>query len=118
MRFNIFKIEYDWYEGEHEETFLGKQAEQEEFEKDLIEARDFARSLIGKREDNGDHLRKGYSVECLPEYYKQIILFLLEKKGYAICYLDEEITYCVDDSDNGENIRLKKYKETTHSSEL
>lgn len=53
---NIFKIEYGWYEGEHEEVLLGKGVEREEFEKDLVKGKEFAESLIDKevmREDIG-----------------------------------------------------------------
>ena len=42
MEFNIFKIEYSWPEDEHEVTLLGKNVEVKEFEKDLLEAKDFA----------------------------------------------------------------------------
>ena len=52
MEFNLFKIKYTWYEGEYEETSLGKNVKIEEFEKDLIGARDFAKSLIGKKLKN------------------------------------------------------------------
>ena len=30
---NVFKVEYYWYEGEHEEIFLAKDVNGEEFEK-------------------------------------------------------------------------------------
>lgn len=95
--FNIFKIEYDWCEGEHEETLLAKDIEREEFEKDLVEGRKFAESLIGKEEIRMNYLGKGYSIECLPEYYEQIIWFLINKKGYIECYFDYDITYSVND---------------------
>lgn len=71
--FRIFKIEYNWYEGEHGEIFLGKYVEKEKFEKDLTKAKQFAKSLIGKKVKHQNYLGKGYSVECLPEYYQQII---------------------------------------------
>ena len=115
--FNIFKIEYDWYEGEHDETLIGKNVEREEFEKDLVEARDFAKSLLGKKEDMGDYLGKGYSIECLPKYYEQIIWFLTEKKGYIICYFDEDINYSVDDNTN-HKINLTKSEKTINNTEL
>jgi len=51
---NIFKLEYDWYEGEHEETLLGKETTEQEFEIDLIKARKFAESLIGNKVKRGD----------------------------------------------------------------
>jgi len=96
---NVYKIEYFWFEGEHEYTLLVKDAEREEFEKDLIEARDFAVSLLGKEELNYniDYLGKGYTVECLPQYYEQIIWFLTEKKGYIEAYLNEYVSYEIDD---------------------
>ena len=94
---NIFKIEYHWYEGEYEETLLGKDVERKEFEKDLLKAKEFAESLIGKEIKEGNHLGKGYRVDCLPEYYEQIIWFLIEKLGYLICSFDETIIYNIDD---------------------
>ena len=118
MGFNIFKVEYNWYEGEHEEAFLGKSIEREEFEKDLIEAKDFAKSLIGKNYKNRVYLGKGYSVECLPEYYEQIIRFLVENKSYVECYFDNKISYSVDDFDDGKKIHISKCEEKTEISEL
>ncbi len=102
---NIFKIEYHWHEGEYEDTLLGKNVEREEFEKDIINAKEFAESLIGKKIEEGEYLGKGYRIDCLPEYYEQIIWFLTEKLGYIICHIDEDIDYTVDDfSDKQINI--------------
>ena len=42
MEFNIFKIEYTWYEEDYGKTLLCKNVERKEFEKDLIEAKNFA----------------------------------------------------------------------------
>ncbi len=94
---NIFKIEYDWCEGEHEETLLGKNVEREEFEKDTIKAKKFAESLIGTKIKKGNYLGKGYCVQCLPEYYEQIIWFLTKKLKYVVCNFDSDIRYNVDD---------------------
>src|SRR3989344_701665 len=94
---NIFKIEYNWYEEDHEETLLGKEVSPEEFEKDLLQAKEFAEGLIGIEINEGEYLGKGYRVDCLPEYYEQIIWFLIQKLGYIICYIDEDIDYTVDD---------------------
>lgn len=116
--FNIFKIEYDWHEGEHEETLLGKNAEIEEFEKDILEAKNFAKSLIGKKVENGNYLGKGYSVECLPEYYEQIIWFLVENKGYIECNLNEDIVYSIEDSNNWADIKLIKSEKLIKESEI
>lgn len=118
MEFNIFKVEYDWYEEEHEETLLSKNVEREEFEKDLIEAKKFAKSLISKKTEKGDYLGKGYSVECLPEYYEQVVWFLTEKKEYSECNFDEDITYNINDSENGEEIQINKCEEQTKITEL
>lgn len=114
---NIFKIEYYWPEDEHEETLLGKNVEREEFEKDVTKARKFAESLIGKEIREGEYLGKGYSVQCLPEYYKQIIWFLTERAGYAVCYFDEEVYYTVDDSSN-KKIDITKSARKIERSEL
>ena len=43
----IFKIQYDWYEGEHNETLITKDVEESEFKKDILEAAAFAESLKG-----------------------------------------------------------------------
>ncbi len=94
---NIFKIEYNWYEDDHEEVLLGKNVEREEFEEDLIKAKEFAESLIGIEIKEGEYLGKGYRVDCLPEYYSQIIWFLTEKLGYIICRYDIKITYDIND---------------------
>lgn len=115
--FNIFKIEYTWYEGEHEKTFLGKDVEQKEFEKDLIKAKEFAESLIGKKIEDGNYLGKGYAVECLPEYYEQIVGFLINNLGYIKCYIDKEITYMVDDPSD-KKISLIRLEEQIKHHEL
>jgi len=103
----IFKIQYDWYEGEHEETLLGKNVSSEEFEKDLIKAKEFAESLIGKEIKEGKYLGKGYRVSCLPEYYEQIIWFLITKLDYIVCEYNNNIKYVVDD-DQDKKIHLSK----------
>jgi len=46
--FNIFKVQYDWYDGEHQEILVGKAVEVQQFEKDLAKAKHFAESLRGK----------------------------------------------------------------------
>jgi hypothetical protein len=94
---NIFKIEYHWYEDDHEETLLAKAIEREDFEKEIIKAKEFAESLRGIEIKDGEYLGKGYRVDCLPEYYEQIIWFLPEKLGYIICHFDERINYSIDD---------------------
>lgn len=105
---NIFKLFYQWYEDDSGETFLGKEVAEEDFEKDLLEAKDFAESLKGIEIKDGDYLGKGYSVECLPEYYQQIIWFLTEKKGYLICNIAKDVEYFVDD-DSQNKLAIKKY---------
>ncbi len=91
----IFKLEYDWYEGDHGEILLGKGVEKKQFEKDLLKAKEFAESLIGKEIEGGDYLGKGYAVDCLPEYYQQIIWFLTSKLGYTTCNYNEGVAYHV-----------------------
>tara|TARA_Y100000034_G_C6679721_1_gene298767 strand:- start:207 stop:533 length:327 start_codon:yes stop_codon:yes gene_type:complete len=99
-------MEYDWYEGEHGEFLIGKSIDPREFKKDLLKAKGFAESLIGKKaEDN--HLGKGYRVECLPEFYEQILWYLTEKLGYIYCNYDGDTIYNVDE-ENG--IKLTIYK--------
>lgn len=79
---NIFKIAYQWYEDDHEETLLGKNVSEEKLEKDLTEAKNFAEGLIDIKIEEGSYFGKGYRVDCLPEYYNQILWFLTEKKEY------------------------------------
>ncbi len=95
--FNIFKIEYDWYEGEYYETLIGKRVNIKKFEKDLAEAKRFAEGLIGKKVKK-DYLGKGYSVECLPEFYEQILWYLTNKLGYILCDYDNQTSYSIEDS--------------------
>ncbi len=106
----IFKLSYQWYEDDHDETLLGKDVKREEFEKDLIAARNFAQSLIGNKVKIIDYkyLGLGYSVQCLPEYYAQIIWYLTEKKGYVECSRDIDIEYCIDDDCSGSKIGIRK----------
>ncbi len=116
--FNIFKIEYDWYEGDHGEIYLGKRVEKEDFEKNLIKAKKFAESLIGKKVKDYNYLGKGYSVECLPEYYEQIIWFLIDKMGYIECYFNNHISYHIDDSSNGKKIELTRFEKDVKHTDL
>ena len=51
---NIFKISYIWCDGDCDKILIGKETTKEVFEQDLKEARDFAKSLIGKKE-KGDY---------------------------------------------------------------
>lgn len=92
-KLRIFRIYYDWYEDDHNETLLGKEITEEEFEEDMREAVSFATSLIGKEAESGDYLGKGYKVDCLPEYYEQILWFLINKKGYINCDFDMKVQY-------------------------
>ncbi len=114
---NIFKIVYSWYEGEYREILLCKNIEKEEFEKDIIKAKEFAESLIGIEIQDGEYLGKGYNVACLPEYYNQIIWFLIEKLRYVQCYYDEDITYYIDDESN-KKISISKSKRKVEINEL
>jgi len=104
---NIYKISYSWYEGEYDCCLLAKDISIEDFEKELDEATKFAKSLLGIEIEGLDYLGKGYRAECLPEFYKQIIWFLTNKKNYITCYFDEDIEYSVDD-DYPEKICIKK----------
>ncbi|MFH1065515.1 MAG: hypothetical protein V1734_03355 [Nanoarchaeota archaeon] len=113
----IFRIYYDWYEDDHKETLLGKRVSEEEFEKDIMEAINFAKSLIGKEMKFGDYLGKGYSVECLPQYYGQVVWFLTEKKGYLLCDFDMEIQYKIED-EYKDRITARKRIETVQWEEI
>lgn len=104
----LFKICYQWYEGEYRETLVGKDVSQEQFEKDITEAKKFAQGLLGIQIKEGSYLGKGYSVACLPEYYNQIIWFLVEKKGYIECSRDERIEYFIDDGTTANPIVVEK----------
>tara|TARA_Y100000310_G_C20086521_1_gene536290 strand:- start:18 stop:374 length:357 start_codon:yes stop_codon:yes gene_type:complete len=109
---NIFKVEYDWYEGEHSEVLVGKNVNQEDFEKDLLKARDFAENLKGKKVESGETLGKCYRVECLPEFYEQILWYLCEKLSYVYCCYDENICYSVDDDFSKRISIIKEVKKT------
>lgn len=107
-KLNIFKIFYDWFEGEHREILLAKQISIEEFENDLIKAKDFAESLIGMKIEGYEYLVKGYNVQCLPEYYNQIIWFLTEQEGYNECSVNKYIEYRIDDYSDENKITVSK----------
>ncbi len=115
--FNIFKIQYDWYEGEHREILIGKAVEAQQFEKDLREAKKFAERLRGKEIDKGESLGKGYRVECLPAFYEQILWYLVEKLGYKYCYYDADIHYDIDD-DIGKKIKVTKFEKKVEQREI
>ena len=114
---NSFKLEYYWYEDEHEETILIKDVKREEFEKDLLEAKQFAEKIKGIKIKEGKYLGKGYNIECLPEFYEQIIWFLKEKKKYKECQFNVDISYIIDDDSNKE-INIAKNEKITKRTDL
>jgi len=115
--FNIFKVQYDWYEGEHWEILIGKAVDVQQFEKDVAEAKQFAEGLRGKKIEKGEYLGKGYRVECLPEFYEQILWYLVEKLGYQYCDYDDDAYYDVDD-DIGKKIKVTKVEERIERKEI
>ena len=114
---NSFKLEYYWYEDEHEETILIKDVKREEFEKDLLEAKQFAEKIKGIEIKEGKYLGKGYKIECLPEFYEQVIWFLTEKKQYKECQFNGDISYIIDDDSNKE-INIAKNEKITKRTDL
>ena len=95
----IFKIVYDWYEGEHGEILVCKDVTSGEFEKDLLECRNIDQGKIGKGY---------YKVNCLPEYFEEI-LSQLKKKEYFELEFNEDVSYFInDDRITGEVIELTK----------
>jgi hypothetical protein len=104
---NIFRIEYHWYEDDYDSTLIGKDVEREVFEKDLKEAILFAESLKGKKIKDYDYLGKGYSVECLPEYYEQVIWYFIYKLGYTEIEYEDRYSYEIDE-DYDETIKRQK----------
>jgi hypothetical protein len=115
--FNIFRVEYQWVEGEEGFTLVGKGVTRRRFEKDLSEAKRFAESLRGKEIISGENLGKGYYTECIPEYYRQILWFLKNKKGYVYCYFDEHFAYKVDNG-LGRSILVERKEKRTKRSEI
>ena len=115
----IFKIEYSWCEGDYDKSLVGKNVSVKEFEKDLKEARNFAESLIGIEVER-DYLGKGYAVECLPEFYRQIIWFLINKKGYLECEYNYLMSYDIDDSTRSGKIEIiiNKVEKITEREEI
>ena len=115
--FNLFRIKYEWYEGDCGEILIGKKVSVEEFENELIKAKDFAKSLSGKKIKSGDYLGKGYRVECLPEVFEQILWYLTEKEEYIECSYDESVCYDIDDNQN-KKVTITKLKKKTESKEV
>lgn len=115
--FTIFKLQYDWYEGEHEEMLIGKAVEIQQFEKDVIEAKNFAEDLKGKVIEKGQYLGKGYRVECLPAFFEQIAWYLVEKLGYQYCHYDADTHYDVDD-DFKKKIKVTKIEKKAERREI
>lgn len=103
--------------GDHDEILLGKNVETEEFEKDLINAKKFSESLMGIEIKDGEYLGKGYRIQCLPEFYEQIIWFLTSELNYLKCYYDGNINYNIDD-DSNKKIEIIKVKKKIERSEI
>ena len=109
---NLFKIEYNWYEGEHEEILLGKAITEEQFEFDLKEAKKYVQSQIGKKDK-----KSKWNVECLPEYYRELLDYLVKKHKYQVCSIDNNISYEVDDNFD-KKISITKHKQVINREEL
>ena len=114
---NIFKINYYWYEGEQEKTLLIKDVRRDDFEKDITEAKAFAENLKGIKIQKGEYIGKGYKVECLPEFYEQMLWFLIEKKKYKRCEYDKNISYIIDD-DSNKKIEITRSEKRTKMTQL
>jgi len=115
--FNVFKIEYFWFEGEHKAVLLAKTIDQKGFEKDLLNAKKFAEKLKGIKV-KGDSLGKGYVVECLPEYFDQIVWFLTNKCNYIKLFFDTRISYLVEDMCRGNKIFIDKQEKKVETKQL
>ena len=94
----LYKISYDYYEGEHEETLLAKDVDKEQFDKDIMEAKDYAQSLIGLKYKKSN-FSVPYSVEYLPEFYNKIVDYLETQKGYVEIHTNDDVCYEIDDRD-------------------
>ena len=89
----IRKIKYTWHEGDYGEAYIVYDNE-EQLEKDLVEAQDKA----------NEHT--GYRVRCLPSFYDFIIKHL-EEQGYIIDYYFDDTSYDVDD-DMGNKVAIQR----------
>src|SRR3989338_5634488 len=116
--YNIFKIGYVWHDGDEDYTYLAAAKDKEQNHKDLMEARSFAENLIGKKTEERDYLGKGYSVQCLPEFYEQIVWYLETKLGYVVCYMDDDTEYFVDDFRGATKIIVSRRVRKIEATEL
>ncbi len=82
-----------------------------------MKAKKFAESLRGKMINKGEYLGRGYRVECLPEFYAQILWHLTEKQGYTYCYYNADTHYGVDDDIN-KKIKIAKLEKRIEEREL
>ena len=96
---NLFKLQYTWYDGEHQSTILATKKEQNEIEEDLKEA---ASSIRIDR-------KKEKAVDCLPEAYRRII-DILRQKGYVVCYFLSDPDYYVREAEIIKRTKSRKYR--------
>lgn len=94
----LFKLEYSWYEGEHQSTILAIAKEKEEIEKDLQEIANSINS-DGKKEN---------VIEYKPHAYREIVS-ILEQKGYMVCYFLSDPEYEVEETRFLKRIGAYKY---------
>ena len=109
---NLFKIQYSWYDGDEDEILLAKDATQEQFDKDIMEARDIAQSLI--KTSNSMTNIEHYNVECLPSFYQEVIKYLQKQKGYIEISPNDDFHYEVHDK-GSENKEIEIIKVEIHT---
>lgn len=109
---NLYKFKYYWCEGEEQTTYLAKNVNESEFLTDLAQALEFANSLRGTELETNKFFEAGknYGVECLPEYYAQVIYYMTEKLKYYEIDQDDRVEYILDDHTNG--LTVQKREET------
>ncbi|MEK6869095.1 MAG: hypothetical protein AABX74_02615 [Nanoarchaeota archaeon] len=95
---HIFRLQYTWYEGEHDSTILATTKEKEEIEKDLKDAASLIETDV-KREKEAVYK---------PDAYQRIIE-ILKQKGYIVCYFLIDQEYYVEEIGTVENTKFLKY---------
>jgi len=94
---NAYRLNYNWYEGEHEDCLIVTKLDSEPFEQ-LLKA-GIAEVSTYPEESMVFNIPKIFTVRCLPQAYSLLKEYLESHECHAIEFFKESDDYFVEDGD-------------------
>ena len=107
---NVFKLNYNWYEGEHGDCLVISSLDVPEFEKLLKEGIEEV-SKYQEREAGSDLLNvppKTFTVRCLPSAYDFLVEYLEEHDCQIAVPFKYASEYYVDDGNEHDTFKVQR----------